>query len=107
MAWYQTEARSVSDWSSLTATHNYRQETDAHRCTWTTDSSTRSAHMMEDQRALTCFAGDQHLGWGGYCHDPFPELSPTHCLCPVLPRLTPFQPFHALHTTLILPDHAL
>src|SRR5882724_842548 len=26
---------------------------------------------------VTCFAGAQHLGGGGYFHDPFPELSPT------------------------------
>src|SRR5882724_7487654 len=43
---------------------------------------------------------------GAFCHNPFPELSPTDRLCPVLPVFTPFLPCHALQATPIDSNHA-
>ena len=95
----------VSGWLSLTVTHNYRWDPGTCRHAQTTNTASWSAHTKGEQRALTCFAGAQHLEGGYCCHDLLPEVSPTDHLHPVLPGFTPFLLCHAPQATPIDPDH--
>jgi len=77
---------------------NYRPDPGAHSHTWTMDAVSQCAITLEDQ-PTTCFAGAQHLG-GGYCHNPFPTLSPLlliDTLCHLTDRVEALRD-HVAHT---------
>jgi len=52
-------------------------------CARTTRVATQHAYQSQN-----CFAGAQHLGGGGYCHELFPQLSPEQPTTPLTFRFT-------------------